>query len=90
MNSVLKIVPGHKGVIVGSREDMIQRTLRQSRVKLTTKYIWNPNRMTYMTVHYLPDGTPYNAMTLKNKISRYVKDADMCLAKSSPSDKTET
>lgn len=46
--------------------------------------------MTYMTVHYLPDGTPYNAMTLNNKISRYDKDADMCLAKSSPSDKTET
>ena len=90
MNSVLKIVPGHKGVIVGSREDMIQRTLRQSRVKLTTKYMWNPNRMTYMTEHYLPDGTPYNAMTLNNKISRYDKDADMCLAKSSPSDKTET
>lgn len=63
-------VPGHTGVVVGSREDMIQRTVRQSRVKLSTKYVWDPNHTTYTTIHYLPDGSLYNAMTLKNKISK--------------------
>ena len=63
-------VPGHTGVVVGSSEDMIQRTVRQSRVKLSTKYVWDPNHMTYTTIHYLPDGSLYNAMTLKNKISK--------------------
>ena len=60
-------IPGHKGRVIGSREDMIERTVRQSYVKLSTKRVWDPNRMTYVTKHYMPDGT---LMTLKNKISK--------------------
>jgi len=60
-------VPGHKGRVIGSREDMIERALRQSKPKVIARTTWDPNRMTYITKWYLPDGTP---ITLKNKISR--------------------
>jgi hypothetical protein len=69
MNTILAqtlktVIPGHKGRVVGSREDMIERTLRQY---VATKTKWDPDRMTYVTKHYLPDG---RLMTLKNKISK--------------------
>jgi hypothetical protein len=72
MNPILEqalktVIPGHKGRVIGSREDMIERTLRRYVPKVTTKTVWDPNRMTYVTKHYMPDGT---LMTLKNKISK--------------------
>jgi hypothetical protein len=91
MKSILKaVVPGHKGVIVGSREDMIRRTVAQSQVKLTTKRVWDPNHMTYKTLHYTPDGSLYNAMLLKNKTSQHTKDADMRVNKDTFTRETET
>ena len=72
MNPILEqfaktCVPGHKGPVVGSREDMIQRTLRQSGLPPTViKKKWDPNRMTYVTKQYGPDGKPIG---LKNKMS---------------------
>lgn len=63
-------VPGHKGIIVGSEKDMIRRAVEQSRVpKLRAETKWDPDKTTYITKYYLPDGTAYNAMTLKNKMS---------------------
>lgn len=63
-------VPGHKGTVVGSEADMIRRTLEQSRIpRLRAVTKWDPDRATYITKHYLPDGTAYNAMTLKIKMS---------------------
>lgn len=91
MKSILKaVVPGHKGVIVGSREDMIRRTVAQSQVKLTTKRVWDPNHMMYKTLHYTPDGSLYNAMLLKNKMSQHTKDADMRVNKDTFTRETET
>lgn len=64
-------IPGYKGKEpVGCEADMRRRAVAQSKVHLIHKTVWLPDRMTYVTKHYLPDGTPYNAMTLKNKISK--------------------
>ena len=60
-------IPGHKGRVIGNSEDMIERTLRQSKQKVFIRTTWDPNHMTYVTKHYLSDGTP---VTFKNKISR--------------------
>lgn len=63
-------VPGHKGTVVGSEKDMIRRTIEQTYVpRLRAETKWDPDKATYITKHYLPDGTAYNAMTLKIKIS---------------------
>lgn len=72
MNPILEqfaktCVPGHKGPVIGSREDMIQRTVRQSGLPPTViKKRWDPNRMTYVTKQYGSDGKPIG---LKNKMS---------------------
>ena len=72
MNTILEqfaktCVPGHKGLVVGSREDMIQRTLKQSGLPPTViKKRWDPNKMTYITKQYDSEGKPIG---LKNKMS---------------------
>ena len=58
-----KVVPGHKGVVVGDHKYMIERTVRQSLPKLHTKTAWDPQTFSTVTKHYLPDEKPYNAMT---------------------------
>ena len=51
-----KVVPGHKGVVVGDHKYMIERTVRQSLPKLHTKTAWDPQTFSTVTKHY-------NAMT---------------------------
>jgi hypothetical protein len=63
------IVPGFKGDRVGSEPDMIRRVRSRYTQKITTKTTWDPQHMTQITKHYLPDGTMCNDRTLKNKIS---------------------
>ena len=72
MNSILAqalktAVPGYKGRVIGGNEDMIERTLRQSKPKVFIRTVWDPNHMTYVTRHYSSDGVP---VTFKNKIPR--------------------
>ena len=51
-----KVVPGHKGVVVGDHKYMIERTVRQSLPKLHTKTAWDPQTFSTVT-------KPYNALT---------------------------
>lgn len=58
-----KVVPGYKGVVVGDRKDMIERTVRQSIHRLHTKKHWDSHSMSSVTRYYLPSGKLYNPMT---------------------------
>jgi hypothetical protein len=60
-------VPGHKGRVIGSKEDMIERALKQSKPKVIVRTVWDPNHMTYVTRHYSPEGVP---MPFTNKMFR--------------------
>lgn len=49
-----KVIPGHKGMIVGDREDMIRRArlLSKSEAKLMYKRKWDPNSKSKITKAY--------------------------------------
>ena len=47
-----KVVPGHKGLVVGDRQDMMRRTLLLSKPKLVYKTTWDPLSKSKTTKSY--------------------------------------
>ena len=59
------VVPGHKGPVVGDRQDMIRRTVESTKPKLVQKRKWDPHTKSTYTRSYRADtGEPYNVMRL--------------------------
>ena len=55
------VVPGHKGPVVGDRQDMIRRTIESTKPKLVQKRKWDPHTKSTYTRSYRADtGEPYN------------------------------
>jgi len=59
--SNLNVVPGHAGEVIGGEKDMRRRALAAvARPRLVHVTKWNPDRATYTTHAYLPNGELYN------------------------------